>query len=407
MWGILRAFGWNQIARGVLGRESFHPHFDELFERGIDPLEDSGDENESRESWPALSEVLAYRDQVREALLGCASEVLERADEDVLARGLRAYHIVLEHELMHHETLFYMLAELDHRLKIAPKDATPVLGSTLAEGASRVVRLPAGTVTLGADWGSQEFGWDNEFPEVQETVAAFELDRGPVTIGTFLDFVKDGGYRRAEFWSPEDFDWITRRRMQAPHRWQLQSGDGSSAEHYVRRTTFGFVPLDEVLAWPVLVSHAEASAYANYRGRRLPTEPELYLAAYGAPDGSTDRPYPWGSEEPTLAHGNFDDARYDPMPVGSHPLGQSAFSVLELLGNGWEWTDTTFEAWPGFEAWMRTYKGYSADFFDGQHKVLFGAAWPTSRKLLRRSFRNWFQRHYPYVFAKFRLANDV
>ncbi|HXL46969.1 MAG TPA: SUMF1/EgtB/PvdO family nonheme iron enzyme, partial [Candidatus Binatia bacterium] len=50
------------------------------------------------------------------------------------------------------------------------------------------------------------------------------------------------------------------------------------------------------------------------------------------------------------------------------------------------------------------YEGYSADFFDGKHFVLKGASWATAAELVRRSFRNWFQAHYPYVFAKFRCV---
>ncbi|MCA9539958.1 MAG: SUMF1/EgtB/PvdO family nonheme iron enzyme [Myxococcales bacterium] len=53
---------------------------------------------------------------------------------------------------------------------------------------------------------------------------------------------------------------------------------------------------------------------------------------------------------------------------------------------------------------MRTYPGYSADFFDGEHDVVFGASWATDRKLLRPSFRNWYRRDYPYVFSSFRLV---
>ena len=50
--------------------------------------------------------------------------------------------------------------------------------------------------------------------------------------------------------------------------------------------------------------------------------------------------------------------------------------------------------------------GYSADFFDGLHYVMLGASWATPAPLIRRSFRNWFQAHYPYVFAKFRCVHD-
>ena len=85
-----------------------------------------------------------------------------------------------------------------------------------------------------------------------------------------------------------------------------------------------------------------------------------------------------------------------------HPAGDSAFGVSDLLGNGWEWTDTPFLPRPGFSAWARTYPGYSADFFDGAHRVLCGGAWPTDPRLLRRSFRNWFRPQYPWVFSTFR-----
>jgi formylglycine-generating enzyme required for sulfatase activity len=91
------------------------------------------------------------------------------------------------------------------------------------------------------------------------------------------------------------------------------------------------------------------------------------------------------------------------MPVGSCPAGRSAYGVDELCGNGWEWTCTPFAPFEGFTA-LPFYKGYSADFFDGRHFVLKGASAHTDTSFLRRSFRNWFQPHYPHVFAKFRCV---
>ena len=73
------------------------------------------------------------------------------------------------------------------------------------------------------------------------------------------------------------------------------------------------------------------------------------------------------------------------------------------MGNGWEWTASALAPFPGFEP-MPRYPGYSADFFDGRHFVMLGASWATDVRLVRRSFRNWFQPHYPYVFAKFRCV---
>jgi formylglycine-generating enzyme required for sulfatase activity len=77
--------------------------------------------------------------------------------------------------------------------------------------------------------------------------------------------------------------------------------------------------------------------------------------------------------------------------------------VHDLVGNGWEWTSTVFEGFPGFRP-MASYPEYSADFFDGQHYVLKGASPATATDLLRRSFRNWFRPQYPYIYATFRCV---
>ena len=156
-------------------------------------------------------------------------------------------------------------------------------------------------------------------------------------------------------------------------------------------------------SWPVYVSHAEASAYANWKGRTLPTEAQFHRAAYGTPGGA-ERSYPWGAATPTSARGNFDSARWDPTPVGSFPNGDSAFGVADLFGNGWEWTSTVFGPLPGFER-FRFYPGYSADFFDGKHYVMKGGSSRTAASMLRRSFRNWFQPHYPHIYSSFRLVS--
>jgi len=162
------------------------------------------------------------------------------------------------------------------------------------------------------------------------------------------------------------------------------------------------MPLPET--WPVYVSHAEASAYARWSGKSLPSEGQWHRAAYGAPQGE-ERPYPWGSGEPNLSLGNFDFARWDAAPVDGYSAGQSAFGVEGLLGNGWEWTSTPFGPFPGFQPFA-FYPGYSANFFDHKHFVIKGGSSRTAACLLRRSFRNWFQPHYQYVYAGFRCVYE-
>jgi iron(II)-dependent oxidoreductase len=140
----------------------------------------------------------------------------------------------------------------------------------------------------------------------------------------------------------------------------------------------------------------------RWAGMRLPSEAEYHRAAFGTPGGE-ERPYPWGAQAPTAAHGNFDFERFDPEPVDAHPEGTSAWGVTDLIGNGWEWTSTPFAGFPGFEP-MASYPQYSVDFFDGKHHVMKGASPVTARELIRRSFRNWFYGDYPYMYAKFRCV---
>jgi ergothioneine biosynthesis protein EgtB len=388
--GHLPAFAWNQALRGVLLRgDSAEPGFDELFERGIDPPDDQ-DFHAQEEDWPALDRVLAYRDGVREALVSAVEELAARGRADVVER-------VIEHELMHHETLTYMLLRLPHGLKRGAAGGDIALGDGAAPLGS--VSVPAGVAVLGAPREPGRFGWDNEFPERRVSVAPFRIDALPVRNWEFLEFVLDCGYREERLWSPDAWAWRTTRGQEWPGFWSRRD------DEWTCRALFRDVPLAHVADWPVFVTWAEAQAYARWRGGRLPTEPEYHRAAFGAPDGNV-RAHPWGMGAPAEPRGNFGFRRLSPSPVGTHPAGVSAWGVHDLVGDGWEWTSTPFAPFPGFEP-MPGYEGYSADSFDGRHYVLLGASWATDDALVRRSFRNWFQPHYPHVFAKFRVADPA
>jgi iron(II)-dependent oxidoreductase len=265
-----------------------------------------------------------------------------------------------------------------------------------------VVAVPAGRTVLGAARDSIRFGWDNEFPEQEVDVPTFLIDRTPVRNRDFLEFMDAGGFDRRELWTEDGWEWRRRQDVWHPPFWRPV--DGGARGRWVYRALFDELPLEDVLDWPVSVSWAAAAAFARWRGARLPTEPELHRAAYGTPAG-TLRPFPWGEAAPDGTRGNLDFRHWSPTPVGAYPDGASAWGALELVGNGWEWTSTAFAPLRGFEA-MPNYPEYSADFFDGRHYVMLGASWATDARLVRRSFRNWFQPHYPYTFAKFRCAYD-
>src|SRR2546425_12191075 len=109
--GHLPAFTWNHICDGVLGRPSLNPAYDELFSRGIDPDVDDPshchEHPEIPDRWPALAEVLAYRDHVRAPVLKSVVAVAHRASAHLTAQDLRVLWMLGVHEVMHHETLPY------------------------------------------------------------------------------------------------------------------------------------------------------------------------------------------------------------------------------------------------------------------------------------------------------------
>jgi ergothioneine biosynthesis protein EgtB len=389
--GHLPAFAVNTLLKRGLGEAGLDPDYEVLFERGIDPEDEKGVPRAPR-PWPSRIEIRSYGAAADRAILDAlARRDIAAADTPVLAGGLAVY-TVLEHEPMHQETLRYMFHRLPYDRKVRPTGlAAPWIGTEPAP--RRSVRIPAGRATLGA--GPEEpFAWDNERPPHTVEVAAFSIDVHSVTNRDYLEFVEAGGYADEARWDDEGWRWRAETGARHPLFWELHRGA------WFWRGMWDLVPLP--MAWPVYVSHAEASAFARWKGRRLPAEAEYHRAAFGTPSG-VERRHPWGDDPPDPTRGNFDFERWDPAPAGAFPLGASAWGVHDLVGNGWEWTSTVFAGFEGFRP-MASYPQYSADFFDGKHYVLKGASPATAKELLRPSLRNWFRATYPYVYAKFRTA---
>ncbi len=401
--GHLEAFDWNLLGRGAFDLAPENAAFDKLFAFGIDPV--GGNlPTDTPSDWPKERAVRRYVAAVREKIDSNLAEAFSGPEPSREVAGGTLVHVAIEHRLMHAETLAYLLHQLPYDRKQADRVrvARPI-------GVERLttVQIPEGDATLGtlrhpdgvpghtADPASP-FGWDNEFESSTAHVPAFGIGAYPVTNGEFLEFVRSAGYSDQSLWGDEAWAWKSEKALQYPFLW-VEGRDG-----WNYHGMFEEYPLP--LNAPVYVSHAEASAYARWAGRSLPTEAQWHRAAYGTRD-ATELDYPWGNEPPDRSRGNFDFAAWDPTPVTSHPFGASRFGVHDLLGNGWEWTATPFGPLPGFEPFP-FYRGYSADFFDGKHFVMKGGSPRTAACMLRRSFRNWFQPHYPYVYAKFRCVED-
>ncbi len=392
--GHLEAFDWNLLRERVLGLQAFHSEFDRLFAFGIDPVNGALPSDQPLD-WPTLADVRHYVNQIR-AAINAGLAALRSADWDSTSVGTdfspaTLLNVAIEHRLMHGETLAYMLHQLPLERKVR-KQRTPEL--VVSPVVPRMVEIPAGRATLGLSRRDQIFGWDNEYEAQTVSVPEFAIDKYKVTNGQFLDFVADAGYENSACWTKDDWKWRSAQGIRHPAFWRRVG------ERWLYRTMFDEISLP--LDWPAYVSQAEANAYAVWSGKSLPTEAQWHRAAYGAASGP-ERPYPWGAAAPSSSRGNFDFHGWDPVSVGAFPEGESAYGVADLLGNGWEWTSSRFEPFPGFQRFS-FYPGYSADFFDGQHYVMKGASARTAACMLRRSFRNWFQPHYQYVYAGFRCV---
>ncbi len=392
--GHLEAFDWNLLRTRILDAQAFDPDFDRLFAFGIDPV-GGGLPSDQPHDWPDGEDVRRYVGRIRQTL---DAELAGSIHSDSKPSGELPVRLLLnvaiEHRLMHAETLAYMLHQLPIDRKL-PRGGQPELVFPALEPA--MIQILAGSTTLGLTRGDGNvFGWDNEYEAHLVHVPAFAIDRYKVTNRQYLQFIEAGGYDDQALWDDADWNWKSQRQLSHPAFWMQTDGRWSY------RTMFSVVPLP--LDWPVYVSYAEAAAYARWTGNDLPTEAQWHRAAYSSPDGF-ERPFPWGNESPGMEHGNFDFHRWDPTPVNAFEKSQSALGVADLLGNGWEWTSTKFEPFPGFTP-SPFYPGYSADFFDGKHYVMKGGSARTAACMLRRSFRNWFQPHYQYVYAGFRCVSN-
>jgi gamma-glutamyl hercynylcysteine S-oxide synthase len=363
--GHVEAFDWNLIGRRGLELPSFHPEFDHLFAFGIDPCAGQATRDEPSD-WPKPEEVRRYVQQVR-----------HRLDDHLSDVPPLLLDVATEHRLMHVETFTYLMHNLSDPVLLPPRTLPSGVGPSSCHDA--MIEIPAGTVRLGrrrTGEGAERFGWDNEFEEQVVQVPGFAISQYKITNEQYLKFVEDGA-PLPHFWRRHDDRWW----------WRSLGGD---------------IPLP--MDWPVYVTYDEAAAYAHWVGKALPTEAQFHRAAYGTPTGD-ERSYPWGEAAPSAKHGNFNFQQWTPVPVTATPEGDSAFGVAQLVGNGWEWTQTLFAPFPGFQPFP-CYPGYSASFFDGDHYVLKGGAARTAARLLRRSFRNWFRPNYPYVDAAFRCVEN-
>lgn len=331
-----------------------------------------------------------YLDAVREAAIASLEDADLSENSTKLFRGGLVYNMVLMHEAQHNETMLQTLQLMESGYRPQPQVELPD-GETPQD---EMKRIPAGAFIMGTD--DEAWAFDNERGAHEVYVDEFDLDTVPVTNGKFMEFIEDGGYEKKHLWDPDGWEWKVDEHIRGPKYWYQPE------RHDWWTQLFGFDERLDPDAPVMHVSFYEAEAYARWSGKRLPTEAEWEKAASWDPASETRRLFAWGDEawNPNLA--NLDQLAFRPARVGAYPKGASAYGVLGMIGDVWEWCDTDFHAYPKFEAFP--YKEYSEIFFDDGYVVLRGGSFATRPNAITNTFRNWDFPIRRQLFVGFRCA---
>ena len=228
---------------------------------------------------------------------------------------------------------------------------------------------------IGNNQEDCEFCFDNETPRHTVFNQPFKLANRPISNGEYQQFIDDGGYRNPLLWLSDGWSLVQGQDLTCPGYWyNLKDG-------WFEYTLAGLKPLN--LNNPVChINYYEASAFAAWAGKRLPTELEWEIAAVRQP-----------------ASGNVLDLKV------LHPRPAEDSNLSQMYGDVWEWTSSAYGAYPGFKPAHGALGEYNGKFMCGQY-VLRGGSCATPHGHIRPTYRNFFYPHSFWQFSGIRLAAD-
>jgi ergothioneine biosynthesis protein EgtB len=352
------------ILANVPGYRPFDPRYKQLFnsyykQLGAHPFRGS----RGLMSRPSLEEVHAYRHWVDEAM--------DRSLDQISGEAKELVELGLNHEQQHQELI---LTDIKHALWSSPLRPE-------RSGRLRAVGNAFAVNWIGFDKGIYEvghsgegFAFDNEGPRHEILLQDFQIASRQVTNAEYLEFMRDGGYRKPELWLSDGWDAVNSQQWNAPLYWEEH--DGAWSEF----TFSGVSDIDP--AAPVChVSYYEADAFAHWSGSRLPREEEWEVAASQAARKHT---------------GAFlDDGKFHPEPAQGE--------AQQWFGNVWEWTASPYIGYPGFIPAAGLVGEYNGKFMCNQF-VLRGGSCATPASHIRASYRNFFPSNARWQFMGIRLA---
>jgi ergothioneine biosynthesis protein EgtB len=311
-------------------------------------------------SRPSVDEVYAYRKYVDAAMERFLDAGVGPQLASVIILGLN--HEQQHQELLYtdikyilgHNPLFPAYSDQDLVGNAQPAShpeagvaTTVAAGQALDAEQTPFLFIPSGIYTIG--YQGNGFCFDNELAPHKVFLNEFRIAAGPVTNQEYLEFMASGGYGNFAWWHAEGWDWVKKNAVTAPLYWHLIDGQ------WQQYTLTGLQPVDP--QQPVgHVSYYEATAFAAWKGCRLPTEWE-WEAASGE--------FTWGKR--------------------------------------WEWTESAYLPYPGFKKAPGAIGEYNGKFMVSQ-MVLRGASVATPADHSRTTYRNFFHPHLRWQFTGIRLA---
>lgn len=317
-----------------------------------------------RKNLPEISVIQDYLATVR-------NKVLTYLETAPIEKQERVWWWLIQHECQHNETIniVWQIHQLNSnsfsktKLKTERSIITPDM-----------VEIEAGEFFMGSNHIKAQ---DNERPEHKIYLDKYYIDRYPVTYQQYQQFISADGYKKSQYWSKEGWQWLQKNPVS-------QALYGSNSSIYNNHPVCG-------------INYYEAEAYANFVGKKLPTETQWEKAAQFEPKVVQK----WYKKYlDTLESKN--NKLFSTSAVNVDAETQSIWGCYSMLGNVWEWTDSWFLGYQEFEYYL--YPGYSQIYFDREHKVLKGGSWATLPWALRSSFRNWYHPWVRQVFAGFRCV---
>lgn len=331
-------------------------------------------------------------------------KIIQRLDShDPSEEEAYFYTLALNHEDMHSETMTHIRQTLGYpKPELSGSKPFDEINGVDQDYEIHDIEIPGGTYMLGGT-KDMAFIFDNEKWAHPVELKPFKISSTTVTNAQYLEFFEAGGYEDKSIWSDEGLAWLQKSGQKQPVYWKK---DNSGI--WTQRIFTEWVELNPFLP-AIHVNWYEATAFAKWAGRRLPTEAEWELAASGElnPEGNgfadTKNTYPWGNSNPKNGQANINALHMGLVDVRAFAAGDSGFGVRQMIGNVWEWTADTFDAYPGYV--IDPYDTYSEPSF-GQQKVLRGGCWATRPGVIRNTFRNFYTPDRNNIYAGFRTVSD-